>query len=155
MRAKIISGSAPGGTRTPLADVLPLRTPFVVQIFPIYACNFTCKYCFLSVPKSERGFVSEWPVMKLDLYKKCIDDMTRFGDQLKVLRFVGMGEPLLHKNIAEMIAYAVERRVAKRVELLTNGSLLTRPMSDALIQAGLSRMVISLQGITGDKYRQI
>ena len=68
--------------------------------------------------------------MKFDLYKKCIDELALFGDQLKVLRFVGMGEPLLHKNIAEMVAYAVSRNVALRVELLTNGSLLTRQMSD-------------------------
>lgn len=155
MKAKIVSGNAPGGARTPLAEVLPLRTPFVVQIFPIYACNFTCEYCFHAVPKTERSFVSEWPVMKLDLYKKCIDELAHFDDQLKVLRFVGMGEPLLHKNIAEMIAIAVSRNVAQRVELLTNGSLLRKEMSDALIAAGLSRMVISLQGISREKYRRI
>jgi len=155
MKAAIISGNAPGGARTRLADVLPLKTPFVVQIFPIYACNFTCEYCFHAVPRNERGFVSEWPVMKLDLYKKCIDELALFEDQLKVLRFVGMGEPLLHKNIAEMVAIAVSRKVAQRVELLTNGSLLTRKMSDALIDAGLSRMVISLQGISREKYRRI
>ncbi|NVN89010.1 MAG: SPASM domain-containing protein [Desulfuromonadales bacterium] len=155
MTATIISGNAPGGARTKLADVLPLRTPYVVQMFPIYACNFTCEYCFHSVPRHERGFVSDWPVMKLDLYKKCIDDLAQFEDQLKVLRFVGMGEPLLHKNIAEMIAHAVDRKVALRVEMLTNGSLLTPRMSDDLIAAGLSRLVISLQGITGEKYRRI
>jgi radical SAM protein with 4Fe4S-binding SPASM domain len=155
MKAKIVSGHAPGGARTPLADVLPLKTPFVVQIFPIYVCNFTCEYCFHAVPKQERGFVSDWPVMKFDLYKRCIDEMALFDDQLKVLRFVGMGEPLLHKNIAEMIAYAVDRKVALRVELLTNGSLLSGQMSDALIGAGLSRMVVSLQGISKEKYRQI
>jgi radical SAM protein with 4Fe4S-binding SPASM domain len=155
MKAKIVSGQAPGGTRTPLADVLPLKTPFVVQIFPIYACNFTCEYCFLAVPKKERGFVSDWPIMKYDLYKKCIDELSLFDDQLKVLRFVGMGEPLLHKNIADMVAYAVARNVALRVELITNGSLLTKRMSDALTAAGLSRLVISLQGISKEKYRQI
>ena len=155
MQAKIISGNAPGGVRTKLADALPLSTPFVVQIFPIYACNFTCEYCFHAVPKSERGFVSDWPIMQLDLYKKCIDELTQFDEQLKVLRFVGMGEPLLHKNIAEMIAYAAEKKVAKRIELLTNGSLLTNPMSDALIAAGLSRLVISLQGINSEKYLTI
>jgi radical SAM protein with 4Fe4S-binding SPASM domain len=155
MKAKIVSGNAPGGARTPLAEVLPLKTPFVVQVFPIYACNFTCQYCFLSVPKKERGFVSDWPIMKLDLFKKCVDELALFEDKLKVLRFVGMGEPLLHKNIAEMIAYSVSKNIAHRVELLTNGSLLTNEMSDALIDAGLSRLVISLQGITGDKYRQI
>src|SRR5271157_2817905 len=128
MKAKIISGRAPGGERTRLADVLPLKTPFVVQIFPIYACNFTCEYCFHAVPRRKRGFVSDWPVMKYDLYKKCIDELALFDDRLKVLRFVGMGEPLLHKNIADMIAYAVAGNVALRVELLTNGSLLTRQM---------------------------
>jgi radical SAM protein with 4Fe4S-binding SPASM domain len=155
MKANIVSGNAPGGARTRLADVLPLKTPFVVQMFPIYACNFTCEYCFFAVPKSERGFVSDWPVMKYELYKKCIDELALFDEQLKVLRFVGMGEPLLHRNIAEMVAYAVSRKVALRVELLTNGSLLTNQMSDALIAAGLSRLVISLQGISKDKYRRI
>ena len=155
MKAKIVSGQAPGGTRTPLANVLPLKTPFVVQIFPIYACNFTCEYCFLAVPKNERGFVSDWPIMKYDLYKKCIDELGLFEDRLKVLRFVGMGEPLLHKNIADMVAYAVAKNIALRVELITNSSLLTRRMSDGLIAAGLSRLVISLQGISQEKYRQI
>ena len=127
----------------------------MVQMFPIYACNFTCEYCFHSVPRNERGFVSDWPVMKLNLYKKCIDELAQFDDQLKVLRFVGMGEPLLHKNIAEMITYAVEKKVALRVEMLTNGSLLTNMMSDDLIDAGLSRLVISLQGISPEKFRRI
>lgn len=155
MKARIISGNAPGGARTPLAEALPLATPFVVQIFPIYACNFTCEYCFHSVPTSERGFVSDWPIMKMDLYRKCIDELAQFKDRLKVLRFVGMGEPLLHQNIAQMIEYAVTMDVADRVELLTNGSLLTPAMSDALITAGLSRLVISLQGISPGKYSQI
>lgn len=155
MKAKDITGQAPGGKRTKLAEVLPLSTPIVVQIFPIYACNFTCEYCFHAVPKKKRGFVSDWPIMKVDLYKKCIDELALFDDQLKVLRFVGMGEPLLHKNIAEMVAYAVSKNVAIRVELLTNGSLLTKPMSDKLIAAGLSRLVVSLQGISKDKYRRI
>ncbi len=155
MMARILSGEAPGGKRTPLAEVLPLATPFVVQIFPIYACNFRCNYCFHSVPVKERGFVADWPVMKFDLYKKCVDELAGFAEPLKVLRFVGMGEPLLHKEIAAMIGYAVERKVARKVELLTNGSLLTPEMSDELIAAGLSRLVISVQGLSTAKYRQI
>ncbi len=155
MKATVLSGQAPGGERTSLANVLPLRTPFVVQIFPIYACNFTCEYCFHSVPKKKRGFVTEWPVMTFDLYQKCIDELALFEDPLKVLRFVGMGEPLLHRKISDMVAYAVSKNVSRRVELLTNGSLLVPKMSDALIKAGLSRLVISLQGISSAKYRQV
>lgn len=155
MKAKIVSGNAPGGKRTPLAEVLPLDTPLVVQYFPIYACNFTCEYCYFAVPKDKRAFVSDWPIMKYDLYKRSIDEFTQFKDKLKTLRFVGMGEPLLHKDIAKMVDYAVSKNVAERVEILTNGSLLTREMSDDLIDAGLSRLVISLQGLTAEKYHEI
>lgn len=155
MNATDVSGRAPGGQRIKLAEVLPLATPLVMQLFPIYACNFRCEYCFLSTPKSSRGFVTDRPVMELSVYRKCIDDMSQFDERLKVLRFVGMGEPLLHPDIAEMIAYAVGHHVADRTELLTNGSLLTTAMSDALISAGLSRLVISLQGVSRETYARI
>lgn len=155
MKAKDISGQAPGGKRTILAEVLPLSTPLVVQMFPIYACNFTCRYCVFSVDKAKRGFISDKIVMEMDLYKKCIDEMSLFQDRIKVLRFVGMGEPLLHKNIADMVEYGVAKGVAGRVEILTNASLLNPGLSDALINAGLSRLVVSLQGTTSVKYREV
>ena len=155
MKAKNISGQAPGGKRTKLAEVLPLDTPILVQIFPIYACNFTCKYCIFSIPRNKRSFISDKIVMDFDLFKKCIDELTMFPSKTKTLRFVGMGEPLLHKKIAEMVKYAVSKNVANKVEILTNGSLLTPKLSDALILAGLSRLVISIQGTTAKKYQEI
>ena len=153
MKAINVSGQAPGGARTRLADALPLNTPFVVQIFPIYACNFRCNYCVFSAPVEDRGFITDKTVMDMDLYRTCIDGFCEFPRRLKTLRFVGMGEPLLHKGIAEMVAYATERKVAERTEILTNASLLSPAMSDALITARLSRLSVSLQGISSDKYR--
>lgn len=155
MKARDISGKPPGGKRTILASILPLETPFVVQIFPIYACNFKCTYCIFSQDKSKHGFISEKVIMNFELYKKCIDDMLSFPHKVKVLRFVGIGEPLLHPNIAEMVGYAVKNGIANTVELLTNASLLTPKMSDALISAGLTRLVVSLQGTTREMYRKI
>ncbi len=155
MRARDISGQAPGGKRTRLAEVLPLDTPFVVQIFPIYACNFKCGYCIFSVDREKRHFISDKMIMDLDLYKKSIDDIAAFQEKVKVLRFVGIGEPLLHKNIAEMVEYAVTKDVANVVEILTNASLLTPKMTDSLVSAGLSRLVVSLQGTSKDKYRRV
>jgi radical SAM protein with 4Fe4S-binding SPASM domain len=155
LKAKDISGQAPGGARTRLAEELPLDTPFVVQIFPMYACNFKCSYCIFPVELSKRGFISNKVVMDVGLFIKCMDDFASFPDKIKVLRFVGIGEPLLHKNIAEMVRYAVSKNIANVVEILTNGVLLTPELSDALIGAGLSRLVVSLQGTTQDKYRHI
>ncbi len=155
MKAKDISGQAPGGKRTPLAEVLPLRTPFVVQIFPFYGCNFKCNYCIFSVEKKKRHFISDQIAMDFDLFKKAIDDMSKFQDKIKVLRFVGIGEPLLHKKIVHMVEYAASKDVANVIEILTNASLLTPHLSDDLIAAGLSRLVVSLQGTSKDRYRKV
>ncbi|HUW22028.1 MAG TPA: radical SAM/SPASM domain-containing protein [Candidatus Bathyarchaeia archaeon] len=155
MKATDISGQAPGGKRTRLAAVLPLATPFVVQIFPIYACNFKCNYCIFHLDKNKRGFISDKVVMDLGLYKKCVDDMAKFPNKIKVVRFVGIGEPLLHPNIAEMVAYTASKKIARTVEMLTNASLLTPKMSDSLISAGLTRLVVSLQGTTKEKYKEV
>lgn len=155
MRAALITNQAPGGKRNRLEDNLPLSTPYVVQIFPVYACNFKCNYCHFSIDKEKRKFVTEKIFLDLDLYKKCVDDMCSFPEKIRTFRFVGMGEPLLHKELPEMIAYVKEKQIANRVELITNGSLLTKERSDALIKAGLDRMVISIQGTTAEKYEEV
>jgi radical SAM protein with 4Fe4S-binding SPASM domain len=155
LKAKDISGQAPGGRRIKLAEVLPLDTPFMIEIYPVYACNFKCSYCIFSVDKAKRQFISDKIIMDFKLYKKCIDDITLFPNKLKVLRFTGIGEPLLHRNIAEMVEYAVLKDIANKVEIITNASLLTPKLSDSLISAGLSRLVISLQGTTKEKYRKV
>ncbi len=155
MKAKEFSGQAPGGKRTVLAKVLPLDTPIILQIFPIYACNFTCKYCTFSIPRINRGFISDKIVMDFELLKKCVDEMASFPHKIKTLRFVGMGEPLLHPRIADMVRYTVSKKVAEKVEILSNGSRLTPKLADALIAAGLSRLVLSIQGTTAKKYLEI
>lgn len=155
MKAQILSEQAPGGKRTKLSEVLPLVTPYVVQFFPIYACNFKCKYCHHSIKNDKRCFVTDKAVMEYSLFEKCIDELSLFPDKIKTLRFVGMGEPLMHKDIVRMVDYAVTKNVANTVEILTNGSLLTNSMSDKLISAGVDRLVVSLQGTSEKKYKEI
>ena len=155
MKAQDITGQAPGGKRTKLAEVLPLRTPFMIEIYPMYACNFRCKYCMMSLDRKKRPFISDKIVMDFDFYKKCIDDITAFPDKLKMLRFAGIGEPLLHKNIVGMVEYAASKNIADKIEIITNASLLTPKMSDLLISVGLSRLIVSLQGTTKEKYKEV
>jgi len=155
MKAVNLSGKAPGGKRQVLAKLLPLDTPMLIQIFPIYACNFTCKYCTFSIPRNKRGFISDKIIMDYNLLKKSVDEMARFPRKLKMLRFVGMGEPLLHPRLADMIKYAVSKKVSEKVEILSNGSQLTPKLSDALIAAKPTRLLLSIQGTSAKKYQEI
>lgn len=155
MKARLLNSEAPGGKRQNLAEKLPLSTPYVVQFFPIYACNFRCEYCHHSIPHDKRKFVTEWPVMKWELFEKCICDLGEFPEKVRTLRFVGMGEPLLHPDIVRMVKLAKEANVANRIEIITNGSLLTHEISDGLVEAGLDRLVVSLQGTSATKYKDV
>ncbi len=155
MKATDITGTAPGGKRVRLVDVLPLDTPFMIEVYPMYACNFACKYCMMSLKKEQRRAVSRRVSLDYSLYRRCIDDIATFPEKLKILRFAGIGEPLLHKQMVDMVAYAASKNVAEKIEIISNGSLLTPQRSDALIAAGLTRLIVSIQGTTAEKYWEI
>ncbi|OGI00318.1 MAG: radical SAM protein [Candidatus Melainabacteria bacterium GWF2_37_15] len=155
MKAKIIKGQTTSATRSILADNIPLDTPYVIQIFPVYGCNFRCNYCIHSLNPSERGYIADKKFMDFDLYKKCIDDILEFPQKIKMLRFAATGEPLLHPQIAEMIEYAAQKKAANSIEIVTNGSLLTPELSNKLINSGLNWLRISIQGVSAKKYKEI
>lgn len=142
--------------RVELFKVLPLPTPLSLHVFPIHRCNFRCRYCLHSLSSErlkEMAFKKD--VLPLPVFQKAIDDLKSFSKPLKSLVFAGHGEPLLHPDIARMVAYAKEKPVAERVEIVTNASLLTHDIADALIDAGLDRLRISIQGLDSDTYRNI
>jgi radical SAM protein with 4Fe4S-binding SPASM domain len=57
------------------------------------------------------------------------------------------------QSAGEHIGY--DPHAADKVELLTNASLLTREKGDELLRAGLDRLVVSVQGTTREKYKEI
>lgn len=140
--------------RKALSDCLPLDLPFSLHVFPSYYCNFKCQYCLQSLTdeKLEKmGFIKQ--LMDFEVYKKVIDELVEYNWKLKALIFAGHGEPLMHPDIDKMVAYARDKDVSERIEIVTNGYLLTEEMSDRLINAGLDRLRISLQGINEIKYK--
>ena len=147
---KTVSGA--GYQRRELGTCLPLATPFGLHIFPSHICNLKCGYCLHSLSTGkikEMGFRKT--LMDFYLFTKCIDDATKFPEPFKVLIFAGWGEPLTHPQIAEMVEYAKSKKIAERIEIVSNGILLTHQLSDKLIDAGLDRIRISIQGIDSER----
>ena len=130
--------------RAYLKDVLPLDTPFKIELEPTSACNFKCIYCRHSTVKIKPQFMS------MEIFDRIILGLKKFPNKIKTLHFVGIGEPLLNKNIYEMITKAKE--VADDVALITNGSLLTKENSNKLIETGINTIRVSLQGINEEDY---
>lgn len=142
--------------RINLSEVLPLKTPFSLHVFPSYYCNFHCSYCLHSLPPEKlkkRNFKRQ--LISFDNFKKAIDGLKEFPDKLKTIIFAGHGEPLIHKDIAEMVKYANKANVSNRTEIVTNASLLNKEMADNLIAAELSLLRVSLQGVTNEMYKKV
>jgi len=139
--------------RVALAEKLPLKTPFSVDYFLINTCNLRCIFCGYSSPLKEYDFRKR-VVLSFDLFKKSIDDMKNFPEKIKTIHFMGYGEPLLHPEIAKMVAYAVESKISEKVDIITNGVLLSRKISNELIAAKLDWLRISVNGLSSNDYRK-
>lgn len=140
--------------RTKLETVLPLRTPFVLFIDPSDACNFKCNFC----PTGDSSLMKKVgrPLKQLDinLYKKIIDDLAEFEDKIKVIRLYKDGEPLLNKHFPEMVRYAKQSGACERVDTTTNASLLTEDLAIKIVESGLDRINISIEGMNEQQYEE-
>jgi cyclic pyranopterin phosphate synthase len=90
--------------------------------------------------------------MAWDTFIKIVYQIQDFELPIKAIHFQGMGEPLINKDLPKMIVYCKEKGIAERLNLITNGWLLTEKTSLALIDADIDNIKISLQGLTAEKY---
>lgn len=138
--------------RTRLETVIPLKTPFIVFVDPSDSCNFQCKFC----PTGDRKLMKEVgrpsKVMNFNLFTKIIDDICQFEKPIKVLRLYKDGEPLLNPHFAKMVRYAKESGCCEKIDTTTNASLLNPKLSREIIDAGLDRINISIEGMNSEQY---
>lgn len=154
MKAKI-QARVFSSEKTRLEEVVPLDTPFSVHIDICSQCNFKCKFCFQSDTSAmkEKGY--RFGSMKFELFQKIVDDLTEFPRKIRKVKIGLHGEPTLHPELPRMIRYLKSKNATEIIELFTNGSLLNPGLNDAIIDAGLDRINISVEGLTAEKYHEV
>ena len=111
-----------------------------LYIEPTTKCNLNCKMCF-----RHTWFDEPFCDLSLEDYRHMLETMPK---SVETIFFGGMGEPLFHKDILTMIRMAAE--TGAEVELLTNGTLLTEKMIHGILEAGLTRLWISIDDLETD-----
>jgi radical SAM protein with 4Fe4S-binding SPASM domain len=110
-------------------------------------CNLKCPMCIQA--KSMTNIERENRLLKVDDFKKVIDDIKSFAVQVSLFY---AGEPLLNKDLPEMIRYASKNSLLTYIN--TNGLLLDRPeYRKTILQSGISKIHISFDGATPETYR--
>jgi len=130
----------------------PPLSPFppMVMIDTTTRCNLACSHCPNSVLANDEGF---WGDLDRDLYFKIIDEVAAEAPETLVRPFDG-GEPLLRKDLAELIGYAKKKGI-KRVSITTNGTVLNQRVRAQLIDAGLDHMEVSIDAATSETYQAV
>jgi len=138
--------------RTPLEKIIPLSTPMILFVDPASICNFKCKFCPTGNPKLIKNTGRWQGLMDIGLFKKVIDNLRDFDKPLKVLRLYKEGEPFLNTKLAEMIHYAKKSGVVQHIDTTTNGSRLQPEQIKPILDAGLDRINISVDGLSDKQF---
>lgn len=143
--------------RKKLAEIIPLPHPFTVYIEVTRYCNIKCYYCLQSTRDDLNGGMNKLGLavmhMDFDLYKTAIRQLALFPEGIKRIVFSGLGEPLMNPRLPEMVKIAVDAGICDRVEMITNGILLTPAIAGKLIDAGITNINISIQGVNAEQYK--
>lgn len=154
MKAKIKAGFD-STNRQVLKDIIPINTPFTLFISPSQLCNFKCHFCSHSLPndqKRQAGFVSI--NQDFTVFQKIVEQSKLFPNKYKRILLTGLGEPLIHPKIVDMVKLLKESQVSENLEIFTNASYLNEELTNGLIDAGLTKLRISIQGTDAIKYKK-
>ena len=111
-------------------------------------CNLRCIHCRASATE-----LSSPNDLSTATAKAIIDQIAEISNPILVL---SGGEPLFRSDIFELARYGTEKGL--RVALATNGTLVTKQVAQKIVDAGVKRVAISLDGAdseTHDTFRGI
>ncbi|NJN94235.1 MAG: radical SAM protein [Anaerolineales bacterium] len=117
-----------------------------LYIEPSGRCNLDCVTCMRNVWTAPNEIMAE------ATFDRIMAGLSEFSPPPLVF-FGGIGEPLMHPRLPEMIARV--KTLGSSVELITNGTLLTERLSHQLIEAGLDVLWVSLDGATPESYADV
>ena len=117
--------------------------PIEVTIESTAKCNLACPMC----PRHIYTFDDE--NMDLDLFRKIVGDCK---DYVEFVWPYGIGEPMIHPDIFEMIR--ITREAGIRSGMSTNATLLDDKRADMLLESGLDYLILAFDGATKESYEK-
>jgi radical SAM protein with 4Fe4S-binding SPASM domain len=120
-----------------LGDIPPV--PAIWQVELTNLCPYRCVGCPRQFMTRPQGY------MAFSTFQACILAVEGFQQDVRPLGLHHFGESLLHPEIARLVSFATAQEVP--TSLSCNPDHLSPALSQALIEAGLTRITFSLDGL--------
>lgn len=111
-------------------------------------CNLRCAYC---MPEADYVWLPRENILRFEEISRLVDIFQSLGTNK--IRVTG-GEPLLRRDLYQLIHYLSEKPGFKELSLTTNGILLAE-QAERLRRAGLHRVTISLDTLKPERFKSL
>ena len=111
-------------------------------------CNLRCSYC---MPEPDYVWLPREDILHFEEIETLVDIFTALG--VDKVRLTG-GEPLLRRDIPVLVRLLASRPAIRDLAMTTNGVLLAA-QAEALKEAGLHRLTVSLDTLRADRFRAL
>jgi len=118
--------------------------PIYMEVSPSGGCNHRCTFCALDFMGYQKRYLD------IAILKQRLSEIGALG--LKSVMYGGEGEPLLHKQIAEIINHTKKRGID--AALTTNAVLLEESLSDRIL-GDMEWIKVSIGAGTKETYSKI
>ena len=129
----------------------PFQRPYVISWNLTYRCNLACEHCYLDAgPKPRVGTENFADRSELGTEEcfRVIDEIAAFAPECVTI--LTGGEPLLRRDILDIIQRAAERELW--VVVGTNGVRITENLARRLADAGARGLSLSLDALDPDRH---
>ena len=113
--------------------------PSEVEISESGICNRKCSFC----PRSDPNYPDLNEFISKNLHNKLCDELKEINFSGLII-YSGFVEPMLDKNIYNLVNYAKKTNPSARVEIISNGDVLNEKRLKKIYESGLDRLQISL-----------
>ena len=113
--------------------------PSVIEISESGTCNRKCSFCPRSAPdfKDIKEFISD------ELITKLSQQLSKYNYS-GIFLYSGFVEPMVDKNIFNLVSITRKNLPNARIEMVTNGDALNKERIKKLYSSGLSTLLISI-----------
>src|SRR6476620_2675560 len=135
----------------PQTDVNQFSRPYVVSWNLTYRCNLACEHCYLDAggtPLVATENFADRSELGTEECFKVIDEIAAFAPEC--LTILTGGEPLLRRDILEIVRRAAERGLW--VVVGTNGVRISENVARRLADAGARGLSLSLDALDADRH---
>ena len=129
----------------------PFARPYVISWNLTYRCNLACEHCYLdagATPLVNSENFADRSELGTEECFKVIDEIAAFAPEC--LTILTGGEPLLRRDILEIVRRAAERGLW--VVVGTNGVRITENVASRLAEAGARGLSLSLDALDADRH---